>query len=272
MPDVHLRTGPEARSRAPAALVIGHPGHELRVFEWAARNTPRVFVLTDGSGAGTRSRLARTDALLAELGSVRDAGFPVQSDRRIYQQMMRADPAPFVDLAERLADAFVMHGIATVAGDAAEGFNPTHDLCRGLVNAAVAIARAKSRRAIANYEFDLTEWECGGTASHDARCVHTSLTDDIFRSKLAAARSYDELRGEVDQALAWHGEDYFRLECIRPAGDIAEPGTPPYYETIGAERVQRGVYHAVLRYADHVRPVLEGLRAHAERQARSLCV
>lgn len=250
---------------APAALVIGHPGHELRVFGWSARQVPRVFVLTDGGGAGERPRLARTDALLATLGATREPSFPVRSDRQMYEQLMAADVAPFADLAERLADAFIAQGIATVAGDAAEGFNPTHDLCRGLVNAAVAIAEARSRRPIANYEFELTEWERGGAAAHDAGCVHEVLPENMFRRKLEAARGYAELRCDVDRALAAHGEGYFQLECMRPARALTEPREPPYYELVGADRVRQGVYREALHYADHVRPILDGLRAYAER-------
>ena len=32
------------------ALLLGHPGHELKVLGWLAENRPRVYVLTDGSG------------------------------------------------------------------------------------------------------------------------------------------------------------------------------------------------------------------------------
>jgi len=258
------------RAYAPTALVIAHPGHELRTFGWVARHVPRVFVLTDGGGAGERPRLARTDALLAALGAVREPSFPVQSDRQMYEQMLGGDLAPFIELVERLAAAFVTQGIATVAGDATEGFNPTHDLCRGLVNTAVAIAQARSRRPIANYEFELTEWERGGNASHDGSCVHVSLAEAVFRRKLEAARGYYDLHDEVDRALAARGEDYFRLECMRPGREPEEPVEPPYYELIGEDRVRHGTYERVLRYADHMRPILVGLRAYADQQGRPL--
>jgi hypothetical protein len=34
-----------------AALVIAHPGHELRALHWLRLSRPCVFVLTDGSGS-----------------------------------------------------------------------------------------------------------------------------------------------------------------------------------------------------------------------------
>lgn len=41
MPDQTISSG-------RAALVVAHPGHELRVYGWLEQARPRVFVLTDG--------------------------------------------------------------------------------------------------------------------------------------------------------------------------------------------------------------------------------
>jgi hypothetical protein len=57
-------------SSLPSALVVAHPGHELRVFGWVEATRPRVYVLTDGSGRGGRSRLPATTRILAETGAV----------------------------------------------------------------------------------------------------------------------------------------------------------------------------------------------------------
>src|SRR4029077_12021317 len=47
-----------------AALVVAHPGHELRVHGWLERHRPVVFVLTDGSGSTASSRLHSTQRIL----------------------------------------------------------------------------------------------------------------------------------------------------------------------------------------------------------------
>jgi hypothetical protein len=39
---------PSALPDGKAALVVAHPGHELRVFHWLRLARPCVFVLTDG--------------------------------------------------------------------------------------------------------------------------------------------------------------------------------------------------------------------------------
>ena len=41
---------------------------------------------------------------------------------------------------EELCEAFVAERIDYVAGDAFEGYNPMHDVCRLVINAAVTIA------------------------------------------------------------------------------------------------------------------------------------
>ena len=138
-----------------AALVIAHPGHELRVHGWMARTRPVVFVLTDGSGRTGRSRIESTTRVLAALGAARGAVYGRFSDREIYRALMERETARFVALASEIAAAFATLATAEVAGDALEGYNPTHDLCRHLIDAAVGMSRA-SGREITNYDFPLT--------------------------------------------------------------------------------------------------------------------
>ena len=51
------------------------------------------------------------------------------------------DEYRFLRMVDELAHSFVRNGTDFVAGDATEGFNPTHDICRTLLNAAVSIAQ-----------------------------------------------------------------------------------------------------------------------------------
>src|SRR5690348_480507 len=67
------RTGgyslPSALRNRRAALVVAHPGHELRVHGWMELAHPIVSVLTDGSGHTGQSRLSSTTSLLAQSGA-----------------------------------------------------------------------------------------------------------------------------------------------------------------------------------------------------------
>jgi hypothetical protein len=247
------------------ALVVAHPGHELKVFGWLQASSPRVYVLTDGSGGGT-PRLASTAKLLNQAGAVSDEVFRAFSDAEIYCAILQKQTAIFLGIVDALAASFVGNGIDFVAGDAAEGFNPTHDICRALVNAAVAIAQRATGRTIANYEFCLTEWEQHCLEIHDQRCLHLRLEDGLLRRKLRSAAEYKELNQEIEQAIALRGEEYFRVECLRKISDSfpeLEPAPKPYYEVFGEKRVAQGKYESVIRYEQHMLPILKAVRAHA---------
>jgi len=256
--------------RSPA-LVVGHPGHELRVFGWMCQSRPRVYVVTDGSGRSQVSRLASTACLLDRAGAGRGEVFGVVSDAEVYRAILEGRTSLFLEILEALSTSFVSNEIDGVAGDAIEGFNPTHDLCRAMLNAAVVLAERATGKRIANYEFCLTEWEQNCAAPHDSRCVHLWLEDELLNRKLEAAESYSELRDEVQKALAQRGKEYFRTECLRKVPEVPDElpsSSKPFYETWGERRVAESEYHRVIRYREHVRPIMAAIRERCARPAR----
>jgi hypothetical protein len=75
-------SGSEGLTPGPAALVIAHPGHELRVHGWLEWARPTVFVLTDGSGQGSHGRLASSARLIERSGGRTGsvcAGSPIEA-------------------------------------------------------------------------------------------------------------------------------------------------------------------------------------------------
>ena len=114
-----------------------------------------MFVLTDGSGRGNHSRLPSTTRVLERAGATRGAVYGRFTDADVYRALLSGDVAVFTNTAALLAAALLDEGIDCVVADAAEGYNPTHDICRYLANAAVEIAARARTRPIANYEFDL---------------------------------------------------------------------------------------------------------------------
>src|SRR3954447_2801474 len=121
----------------PTALIIGHPGHELRVHHWIERTRPLVFVLTDGSGHTGVSRLASTTAVLERAGATPGAIYGRLSDPEVYRAILDGNVDLFAGLAAGPAAALAGGGIGCAAGDAVEGFNPGHDACRLVINAAL---------------------------------------------------------------------------------------------------------------------------------------
>ena len=248
-----------------AALVLAHPGHELKVFGWMCEHAPRIYILTDGSG-GKASRLRSSQKLLNLAHASQGEIFGQLSDVDMYQAIVGQKIPTFLRLLTWLSNSLVEQSIDFVAGDAVEGFNPSHDLCRELLNAAVLMAERTTGAPIANYEFCLTEWEQHCQEVHDDRCLHLRLEDSLLHKKLTAAAGYAELKAEVEQAIAAKGQEYFRVECMKK---VAEPfpelssSTKPYYETFGAQRVAERKYASVIRYEQHMLPIIWAIREHA---------
>jgi hypothetical protein len=72
------------------------------------------------------------------------------TDREIYGAILAGDHAQFVALADELAAALVHDKVELVAGDAVEGFNPSHDVCRYVVKCrrAACFCRQQSRHRL----------------------------------------------------------------------------------------------------------------------------
>jgi hypothetical protein len=232
------------------ALVVAHPGHELRAFHFVECARPLVAVLTDGSGADGVSRLDETARLLDEAGARRNQVYGSFTDREAYACLMAGDCSRFLETARQLSQSFDAHGITAVLTDAAEGYNPVHDVCRSIAEAAVRLC---GPRAPLLFELDLV-----GPPDGNGPGLRLRLDDGAFTRKLDAARRYAALTAETGAAFKQHGVDAFRTEFLRRAVVTAlpPPDYTPYYEQVGLERVRQGRYPSALRYRDHVRPVL----------------
>jgi hypothetical protein len=245
---------------APAALVVAHPGHELRVHGWLEAVRPYVFVLTDGSGACGRSRLSSTENVLQRAGARTGPIFGRLTDRAAYAAVLAHDASRFLGLAGELADFLVRQRITTVLGDAREGYNPVHDVTRSIIDAAVRMAVARGH-AVRNFDFLVVGMD-------EARPVDVRMALDAaaLARKLEAARGFTELESEVTESLARWGPAAFGVECLRPvpmgACTAADRDPPPLYERFGEERVADGRYESVLRYDEHVLPLVRALGGH----------
>ena len=72
----------------PSALVIAHPGHELRVHGWMCRAQPSTFILTDGSGRSGKARIEPTSKILREAGATPGSLYGRLTDRDAYQLVL----------------------------------------------------------------------------------------------------------------------------------------------------------------------------------------
>lgn len=252
-----------------SALVVAHPGHELRVFHWMERTRPLYCCLTEGSGGAASSRMRSTDAVLERVGSTPGPIYGRYSDKEIYRFLLAGRTDVFVALADELADVFVSAAVDAVAGDAVEGFNPSHDICRFVIDGAVALASRRSGRSIGNHDFVLDEAPdaCPEASRHAATWLR--LDAAALDRKIDAALQYPELRPEVQAALERFGRGAFAVECLRPATtapmlDLFD-GALPAYERYGEQRVREGRYSEIIRYRQHVLPVRAAIEAAVHR-------
>jgi len=248
-----------------AALVIAHPGHELRIHHWLERAKPQVFVLTDGSGHTDRSRLGRTTALLAAVGAAQGPLFGRLTDRQLYRGILGSDGDVFAALSRELAAALDDSGIDYVVGDAVEGVNPGHDVCRLIINAALMRVAAATGRRLGNFEFAVEGRPDACPAEERNHAILVRLDRHAYGRKLAAARTYSEIAVDMARLINNHAADAFRVECLVPVrygfdiGDRFEH--PAIYEAYGEKQVAAGLYSEVIRFRDHVAPVAARLAA-----------
>ena len=243
--------------------MIGHPGHELRVHHWLEVARPIVFVMTDGSGHGTTGRLHSTEAVVRATGATPGAVYGRLSDRQVYETLVRVDVGAWLALAEELASHLQHSAIDYVMSDAAEGFNPTHDLCRYVSDAAIARAARQAGRAIATFEFTLDAAPDAQDGAAGAPPIRLELDDEALARKTAAALGYVEMRSEVEAMLARFGRRAFAVETFRPAQSGAalwEGEAAPAYERHGRSRIADGFYRTLITYEAHLRPVQTALR------------
>src|SRR5213080_980549 len=82
-----------------AALIVGHPGHELMVYHWMEQRRPLYCCFTDGSGGNAQSRLTSTTRLLEDIGASRGPLFGRYPDKEVYRLLLDKRVDVFVDLA-----------------------------------------------------------------------------------------------------------------------------------------------------------------------------
>jgi AcrR family transcriptional regulator len=251
------------RLTATPALVIAHPGHELRIHGWLETVHPTVFVLTDGSGRSGHSRLNSTTQILRKAGARTGSLYGRFTDSQIYAAILRGDIESFTQVVLQLGEAFWDEEVEYVVADAAEGFNPCHDLCRYLVDTTVAWVAQKKGRTLANYDFLLEGRPDSCSALLREQAIHLALDESGFQRKVQAVSNYPELKDETQATVARFGPEVFRTECLRPVscgpGQFLLAEEPPYYERYGEQQVASGFYTEVIRYRHNVLPLVQAV-------------
>lgn len=250
----------------PSLVFIGHPGHELRILGWIAAVRPVVSVLTDGSGSTGDGRLDVTNTTIEAAGGCPQPPFGPLTDAAVYEALLTGGFDALTDIAATLASTIVEFRIERVVADAIEGYNPTHDACQLLAQAAVQAACRRGQRATV-FEFEVVEASQRTDERDDVLLLE--LDDAGLDRKLALATAYARQAGqvleqEVTGMIARHGPEAFRRERLVPASTASLAsrfgGEAPFYETHGERRVREGKYSRALRLHEHLVPFERYLR------------
>jgi hypothetical protein len=227
-----------------AALVIAHPGHELLVHDWLEKAKPLVFVLTSGWGEGADAPIATTARIVQKAGGRIGSIFGRCTDGGLYRALLLGEHNRFNALARELADEFLNESIDIVAGDAAEGLDPIHDLCRVLIDAAAAIT-GMIRPSLKNFEVPLL-----GSRLSRSSTVRHRVEGEAWIRKFASCQSYREPISEIQRRLATDGLDSLREECLH----LATPWAIRRRRDVLYARSQHGRIPA-LQFRNHFLPV-----------------
>jgi hypothetical protein len=276
------------------AVLLAHPGHELVIHGFVEKTHPLVAVLTDGSGANGTSRIDSTTRLLEPAGASPLPMYAQQTDRACYKALLERDADFFIAIAEELAGQLAAAKVEMVVGDAAEGWNPIHDIWRSIVNAAVALAERRSGRAIANYDFMLFASHRNGVEAAPQGSLSLDLDAASYERKIAAGSTYTELHAEVgaalhgttaglipsralaealDERLGGLNAESYRFELLRRV-DAAHPSTiatPRVYELYGEMMVAQGRYETAIRHDQHLLPIETALGRHVSAERAAVC-
>jgi len=222
------------------ALVVAHPGHELLLHGWMEEARPLVFVLTSGPD----SCIDTTSEVITRAGARPGGIFGRFSDDAFHQALLLREKDCFHSLTQELADAFLNDSIDIVVADSAEGFDPAHDLCRVLVDAACALA-SRVRTPLRNFEFPLI-----GRRMSRATAIRQRLEDDAWDRKKVSIAAYNTPATEIESLRTRMGDDALREESLR----LATPWSLRKRRDVWYTQPRDGVIPAV-RFSEHVLPL-----------------
>lgn len=239
------------------ALIIGHPGHELKAFKFIKDFKPDIFIITDGSGSNNISRIDNSIKIIESLGARYVKLFEPLSDNKIYTFIREGNISEINKIKEIISEKIISEKYDLIVGDELEGFNPTHDLCRYIINSIIKDCQIKLNRTIKNYSFDLDKapTEIKSTGSK----ISFELNELELEQKYNAAINYDELKFEVEKVLKLYGKQAFKYEFYTQVIDLNNlknwDEISPQYEKYGKERVKDGLYTEIIEFEKHMKPI-----------------
>lgn len=190
------------------------------------------------------------------------------TDAEFYNIILDTDTLQIKKIIDEIVLDLEQHPVDLIIGDSLEGYNPTHDLCRYIINAVAKIYSSKTNKFIPNYDFALEgpPDECPPDIRNEA--IWLNLNQEEFERKYHAALNYPEIKRDLEIAIKLHAEAPFKTECLRPVHDLKRftgwETDKPFYETYGLDKVKSGKYADVISYERHLLPLARFCYDYAE--------
>jgi hypothetical protein len=232
-------------------LIVAHPGHELPLFHWMEVHKPTVFIMTDGSGGSTTSRLRYSEQCIQTTAAIRGSVFGAQSDRGWYQSILTADLAAFKAVIDKGVAAARQTQAKLIVSDAVDGYNPVHDLCEAIATA-IRIALQTDNPGIQHLVSPAVPCPAGPKA------VELHLDAAAQHRKQQAVAAYTPLAEEA-QRLIKAGHTSLAEERLHHPIFTWPADFSPAWEQFGRQRVDHSRYPQAIEYRRHVRPIAQAL-------------
>ena len=232
-------------------LIVAHPGHELRLFNWMERESPLVFILSDGSGGTQSSRLDYSISAIRATGATLIEGSGQRSDREWYARILAGDVPAFMQAADAITAAAPATQAPLVVSDAADGYNPLHDLCQALGSAVVTRIARDARPP----KFLVSP---ATAAAIGTESIAWKLEDAAALRKRQAMSAYFPLAEEAAQLLDETPNVLNTERLLVPTFDWPD-GWNPAWERFGRKRVNEGRFAVTITYRDHVLGIANAL-------------
>lgn len=238
-----------------SALVIAHPAHEVRVYNWLSRLKPTAYLFTTGSRNGTdRSRFEASKSVIRDAGASVGAAWNGVEDRVVYRWLLSSDHTPFVEHTMRLAEAFEASGVQVVVTDSWQLYNVAHDIVHVMTRTAAQVASERLRRDIAVVDYPVVPFTMVPQAPRGTHVLDLDLSEADYAAKCEAMRRIPLIAEEVAEIVRVEGKGALKAESFSLPVEVdnfdSAPPTRPYYEQYGEDRVRDGRYQDVIRWHD----------------------
>lgn len=256
--------------RNPTAMVFAHGNHELFVAGLIQLYQPHILYLTCGSHPENDWTEPQARESLQSLGFEGLVTFLPVTEREIYQRMLAGDAIWFAEIRDRIGSWLSQVQPEVVFADAFEWYNPVHDLCPLLVDAAIETGEIVSLSNPRRYDLPL-----GFQTTPQQR---TSVPDDpdFFTLKYLLSEQQSQRKRDVLTNLAtidasvreatskWKRER-LELEIYRPVPPERDYRIAPprdawkTYDDHGLDNVRHGRYQQAILFHKHYAPLAEAL-------------